>query len=84
MKVYIAMNGSSGCMPDNAEVYTSYKSACDMLISMLEIEHTDYAEELRKKGIVYFDDETAQIIGAQYAEIATDNMTKKEIERYNR
>jgi len=83
MKVYIAMNGSLGCLPDNNEVFTSRKAAEDSLIDMFGIQRTKLAGILRRDGILYFSDKRTREFGAEYCEVAEDLMTKAEFEKYN-
>ena len=83
MRVYIAMNGSPGCLPDSATAFTSRKAAEDHLIDMFEIQRTKLAGILRRDGILYFNEKQAHEFGAQYCEVADDNMTREEFEEYN-
>ena len=81
MKTYIAMNGSIGCIPDNSELHSSFKAACDSLINLFGIKGTHYAGELRRDGITYFAGREHEF-GADYCEVAGgDEMTRKEYEK---
>lgn len=80
IQTYIAINGSSGCIPDNSMLCGSYESAVESLIELFELDDAD-AEELRENGIIYFTGREAEI-GADYAEVTEgDIMTRKEYEK---
>jgi hypothetical protein len=64
-KHYHAINGDHGYMPDNVETFTSYRAACDSLISLFEIARTRKAGELRRTGSV----ELGPDYGAEYCEV---------------
>jgi hypothetical protein len=65
MKVhYIGMNGSSGCLPDSCNVYTSEQSAVESLTDLLELTEEQSAE-LLESGLVYCTQEQ----GADYASV---------------
>ena len=81
MKVYIAMNGISGCLPDNTDIYETYDEAVESLAWLLDLDADDIAE-LRAHGIIYFGDEKADRYGAQYAEITEDTTSAEEYEAY--
>lgn len=70
---YHAMNGSSGCMPDNNEVHTSKADAVSSLCSLFEDsisaeELEELRTDLQSSGLHYFSD--AAEAGASYAEIS--------------
>lgn len=67
MKHYHAMNGSSGCMPDNNEVFTSKEAAARFLCDMFDNERGLYTA-LKNSGTYYFKNPCEA--GAEYAEIS--------------
>ena len=79
MKVYLVMNGNYGCLPDNAQVFTSKKNAIEYLSSIFGLDKKQ-VKELEK--CMYLD-LNPQKYGAQYCEISIENMSKSEIEEYN-
>lgn len=80
MRVYLAMNGSIGCLPDNSMVFRNRKAAEDSLIDLFRIARKRLAGTLRRDGIVYFPE--PHEYGADYAEVAEDTMTAAEYREY--
>lgn len=64
---YHAMNGSVGCLPDNNEVHTSKKAACQSLASLFD-ETKGLYSQLMKYEIYYSSDENP-LLGADYCEV---------------
>lgn len=65
-KHWHAMNGSSGCIPDNNETHSSKMSAIQSLCSLFDNERGMYTA-LKNTHIYYFDN--PRDAGADYAEI---------------
>ena len=79
MKVYLTMNGSYGCLPDNAQVLTNKNDAIEYLTDLFDL-NKKQVKELEK--CMYLD-LNQQKYGAQYCKISIENMSKSEIEEYN-
>ena len=47
MKVYLTMNGSYGCLPDNAQVFTSKNDAIEYLTDLFDL-NKKQVKELEK------------------------------------
>lgn len=65
-KHYHAMNGTSGCMPDNNEVHTSKREAIRSLVSLFDSQYGLFTR-LTKTGIFYFAEPSSA--GADYAQV---------------
>lgn len=69
-KHYHLMNGSIGCIPDNNEVYPSYKAAYDGAKFLFDEMNRSEKYELRTYGIAYFYSGRSNEFGADYVEIS--------------
>ena len=83
------MNGNYGCLPDNAQVFTSKKNAIEYLSSIFGLDKKQ-VKELEKCMYLSIPQQCSAVIdlnpqkyGAQYCEIVIENMSKSEIEEYN-
>ena len=71
MSNWVLMNGSSGCLPDNREVFDTMTEAVDGALLLFDDlpydEVCEMEENLQDSGIHHFNDNTSA--GADYVEI---------------